>query len=201
MGYPCSTIMKYILTAAFILSSHFLYSQLQVSVNWAKPRAMENSDTIYYSTANKLEWGDFKGRPDNNSIALAITSSGFGFSAGIQTRNGKGTLNINVYCYFNKNKSWVKQDKASDYALNHEQHHFDVSYIATVRFFERLKTAKFTFANYNDLLNNIYQESTNELENLQNDYDGQTKNGRLEHVQKQWNGKIATMLAASAAID
>lgn len=199
LSYPCSTIMKYILTAALLISSFFSYSQLQTNVRWAQSRSQETKDTIYYNPADKLEWQDFKGNADNKSRALAITSSGFGFSAGIQYRNGKGTLSINVYCYFSKYNSWVKEE--SDYALNHEQHHFDVSYIATCRFFEKLKTAKFTLANYNDMLSNIYNESTADLERLQNEYDGQTKNGQLKNIQAEWNRKIEKMLSQTALIN
>lgn len=191
--------MKYILTAILLLSTSFLYSQLQVNVRWIQPRSAETKDTIYYTPDYKLDWDDFRGRPDNNSVALAITSSGFGFTAGIQSRGGKGTLNINVYCYFSKNRSWVKEDKASPYALNHEQHHFDVTYIASARFVEKLRQAKFSFTNYNELLNTLYQESTDELEQMQNDYDGQTKNGRLVNIQNQWNNKINAMLNETAA--
>jgi hypothetical protein len=193
--------MKYILTAALLIPSFFCYSQLQTNVKWSQLRSQETKDTIYYNPSNKLDWDDFKGKADAKSVALAITSSGFGFTAGIQYRNGKGTLTINVYCYFSKYNSWVKEDKASDYALNHEQHHFDVSYIATCRFFEKLKAAKFTLANYDDLLNAIYNESTADLEKLQNEYDGQTRNGQLKNIQAEWNTKIEKMLAQTAFIN
>jgi FtsZ-binding cell division protein ZapB len=193
--------MKYILSAAILLLSFNSYSQLQVNVNWLQPPKMQTKDTVYYNPSYQLVWPDFKGVPDqNNTFALAITSSGFGFTAGYQMRNGKASLNINVFCYFSKHSSWVKEGKESDYALNHEQHHFDVSYIATCRFIEKLKAAKFTVANYDDLLTKIYNESTTEMESLQNDYDGQTKNGRLKDVQEQWNKKINTMLGKGPGV-
>ena len=82
--------------------------------------------------------------------------------------------------YFDKLKSWVKPGKESDYALRHEQNHFNVSYIATNKFVKTLKAAKFTTQNYNQLLNELYKQSMNDLQTMQNDYDGQTQNGIIK---------------------
>ncbi len=193
--------MKYILSTALLFSFLTSFSQLQVNVKWAQPRSIETKDTIYYNPAYKLDWDDFKGKPVENHRALAITSSGFGFTAGFSSKNGRSSLNINVYCYFSKNNSWVRTNQGTDYALNHEQHHFDVSYIATCLFFKKLKEAKFTNGNYSEVLERLYKESTDEMERLQNQYDGSTKNGQLKDVQAQWNNKIEAMLAETAAIN
>jgi hypothetical protein len=99
-----------------------------------------------------------------------------------------------VYCYFSRLNSWVKKGGESDYALNHEQHHFDVTYITAFLFFQKLKAAKFTRINYNTLLEKLYSESSRDLEKMQNDYDGQTRNGRLKNIQSNWNGTIEKQL-------
>jgi len=157
--------------------------------------AGNNKDTIYYQPGTEVAWSDFRGKPDLASGAAAMTYSGFGFTAAIQSRNGKGTLTINLYCYFDRTKSWVKSTSKNDYALLHEQHHFDVSYIASNLFMQKLQQAKFTMSNYNKLLNDIYNESTATLEKMQDDYDGQTRNGRVPDVQAAWNKKIDAALA------
>jgi hypothetical protein len=100
-----------------------------------------------------------------------------------------------LYCYFDRTKSWVKAASKNDYALLHEQHHFDVSYIASNIFMQKLRQAKFTLANYNRLLTEIYNESTSALGKMQDDYDGQTRNGRVPEIQAAWNKKIDTQLA------
>lgn len=84
----------------------------------------------------------------------------------------------------------------SDYALLHEQHHFDITYIVTCRFFQKLKNTAFTRDNYSELLDRINRAYYEELETLQNEYDGQTRNGQLKDVQLAWNKKIDGMLAA-----
>lgn len=187
-------MMKYILFSFFVITSLQSIAQTTVNVQWLSRKAPEGSDTIYYAANKKLTWSDFKGKADEKSIAIAITASGFGFNAGVRKSDGKTTIKITVYCYFGKPNSWVKKGKESAYALTHEQHHFDITYIATCMFMQKLKAAAFTWKNYNALLNKIYAESSQQLEKMQNDYDGQTKNGQLKDVQAKWNQKIDTQL-------
>ncbi len=169
-------------------------AQVNLSVKWQQYTPPANSDTIYYTNTKKLIWPDFKGSVDKKSDATAITSSGFGYNAGVKYKNGIADIDITVYCYFSKPGSWVIKGKETDYALNHEQHHFDVSYIVTNNFINKLKAAKFTFKNYNTLLDKIYLETRQELEKMQNEYDGQTRNGRVPAAQAEWNSKIEKQL-------
>jgi hypothetical protein len=168
------------------------FAQATVKINWQRNTPSAKSDTIYYSGNRKLTWADFKGKPDPQSNATAITSSGFGYLASMESVNGKTDIDIKVYCYFSKPKSWVRTESA--YALNHEQHHFDVTYIVTNLFIEKLKAAKFTRKNYDNLIEKIYNESCRQLEQMQNNYDGQTSNGRLKNIQSEWNDKIEKQL-------
>ena len=152
------------LTIIFLLFIRLsVFSQISVTVNWAQNKPAAKSDTIYYNASKKLDWSNFKGKTDPQSDATAITSSGFGYLAGMQYRNEKTTITISVYCYFSKQNSWVRQGGQSDYALNHEQHHFDVTYIVTNLFIRKLKEAKFTRNNYDALIDKIYAESCNLL--------------------------------------
>jgi hypothetical protein len=100
-----------------------------------------------------------------------------------------------VYCYFNKNKSWVKPGRTTDYILQHEQHHFNISYIAAKIFQDKLKEADFTLSNYNTLLPQLYNEACAVMNKLQDDYDGETKNGQLNDKQDRWNNYVDTALA------
>jgi hypothetical protein len=186
--------MKHFIFTFFLLTALYCKAQVTVTVKWAAYKPPAISDTIYYNIAEKLIWKDFKGNPEKGSDALAITSSGFGFNAGASYRDGKANISVTVYCYFSKQKSWVIKGRESDYALNHEQHHFDVTWIVANSFFQKLKAAKFTWNNYNQLLDKIYIDSMNELEKMQNKYDGETRNGRLTNEQASWNKKITEQL-------
>ncbi len=148
---------------------------------------MNKSNTIYYNPAKSLVWDDFKGVPGPSSPVAAITASGFGYKANMRSSNGNGEINVAVYCYFNKKGSWVRPGKATAYILNHEQHHFDVSYLAAGIFISRLKNTVITTANCNTVLPKIYKDCCDMMNKMQDDYDGQTMNGQLEEKQKKWN--------------
>jgi len=189
--------MKHLLIGFTLLLTQAVHAQLTATVSWRGVNR-SGSDTIFYNPDSKLVWNDFKGHPDNRSIAAAITSSGFGYSCSMRATNNKGGLNISVYCFYDKDKSWVKRNLANEYALTHEQHHFDITYIATCIFIRKLRAAKFTFDNYNELLDRLYNESYDELESMQNQYDNETLNGRLKNVQADWNNKIDLQLSGMA---
>ncbi len=152
---------------------------------------MPSSEIIYYNVQHSLLWKDFKGIPDETGRAVAITASGFGYKADIKNSGSKGQLNIGIYCYFNKKNSWVKQGKSSDYVLSHEQNHFNISFIAASIFLEKLKASSINSSNYNVLLPRFYKESCDIMNKMQDDYDGQTKNGQLKDVQAKWDNFLA----------
>ncbi len=186
---------KHFLFIFFVLITHAASAQLSVNIQWQGVRPGNKGDTIYYDDDRKLTWADFKGRPDAGSWAAAITESGFGYQLGMTSYKGKTTINITVYCYFNKNKSWVKKGANNDYALLHEQHHFDITYINTCLFIQKLKAAKFTRSNCGSLSAQIHDECFAALNKMQDDYDGETSNGRIEGKQFAWNKRIDERLA------
>jgi len=170
-------------------------AQFTVTIQWHNIKPGINSDTIYYEPGKKLAWKDFKGRPVAASPAAAITESGFGYRMTMNSRNKKTNVVITVFCYFTKHNSWVKRGMASDYALKHEQHHFDITYINAWLFMQKLKEAQFNPGNYNYLAEKIHDECFEALSKMQDDYDGETSNGRINHMQYTWNRKIDKQLA------
>lgn len=184
-----------ILTLLIFLSTNS-FAQLTTNVSWTEQTTLPAGETIYYNPDKKLTWSDFRGTATGNEIVAALTFSGFGYNASVKTINGKGDLNISVYCYFNKNKSWVRDGKANAYVLTHEQHHFDVSYIACAIFIDKLQSTKFTTTNYKSLLERIYNESCGIMNQMQNDYDSQTKNGQVKAEQQRWNALIDSRISA-----
>ena len=174
------------------------FAQTTVNVRWQPVDERTAGDSIFYSSARKLVWKDFKGRPDAASPAAAITESGFGYKLTMNSLNNRTSINITVFCYFNKRKSWVKAGMNTNYALLHEQHHFDITYINTVAFIQKLKEAHFSQHNYQLVVDRIHDECFNALEKMQNDYDGETSNGRIKPVQEFWNKKIDNLLTSLA---
>jgi hypothetical protein len=188
--------MKY--TLLFVLFfTHCLSANAQIITKIAlveKSKARQ-VDVIYYNPNKKLVWSDFKGKPGPPSVVAAITSAGFGYNAGMKSSNGKGEINVSVYCYFSKPNSWVRKGKTTAYILNHEQHHFDATYICTKRFIEKIRKANLTTTNMNDVLAKLYKECSTEMRKMQADYDGETMNGQLKDKQEKWNNFFKENLA------
>lgn len=186
---------KYILLIFFVLAVNTATAQLTVNIQWQSVNPGYTGDSIYYDADRKLTWIDFKGRPDAASPAGAITESGFGYRMSMQSYNNKTSIYITVFCYFNKNKSWVKKGMKTAYALLHEQHHYDITYINTCLFVQKLNAAKLTKSNFNSLVESIHDECFAALNKMQDEYDGETSKGRIESMQAFWNKKIDAQLA------
>ncbi len=177
-----------------------LYAQpLAASVTLSKRMAPAASDTIYHRPGQLLVWDDFVGTPNQGGRVAALTSSGFGFDAGMSYSNRKGKININVYAFFNKSKSWVKPDRKTGYILAHEQLHFDISCIGMLLFVQKLRLANFTVQNYSAELNRIYSDAYKLMYNMQDDYDKGTNNGLQRNEQQEWSERIKGQLALLSA--
>ena len=198
LSYNPGQFMKYYFIILSFLMPGTGYSQTTTTVKWQVNRSVDAGDTIYYYAKRKLMWNDFRGRPETKGIALAMTSSGFGYLLTMSSRNGKTNIKITVYCFYDKNGSWVKPGGQSDYALIHEQHHFDIAYISACNFIKKIRAASVTVSNYDEVVQKINTESNQEMEKMQNDYDGQTKNGQLKNIQAIWNKKIDEQVALVA---
>lgn len=171
---------------AFLLVSK-ANAQITTTITWTEKIKLPAANVIYYNANRKLTWADFIGTPNLPDPTAALTSSGFGYNAGMRSKNGKGTINVEIYCYFNKPNSWVKKGKNTVYILNHEQRHFDATYIIAKTFITRVKQAALTTSNMNEVLAQIYKECNAELSKLQDDYDKQTRNGIDTAKQAAWN--------------
>ena len=187
--------MKYVQLVFLLFTSHALHAQLNTKVEWTQQTSMSPSDVIYYTPQNKLIWENFRGTAVEGGRTAAITMSGFGYTANMHSSGQKGQLDIQVYCFFNKNRSWVKSGRNTAYILTHEQHHFDVSYIAANIFIDKIQSTVLTNANYNTLLPRIYDECIAIMNKMQDDYDNQTKNGQEKEIQQKWNKFIDDKIA------
>ncbi|MBL0356823.1 MAG: hypothetical protein IPP72_07965 [Chitinophagaceae bacterium] len=170
--------------------------KIETSITYLSSIPDPGNNYIVYDRHRKLSIEDFKGKPEEESVAAAITNSGFMFKAGYRNVNGKATLSITVYCSFDKELSWMKQKAKTAYILSHEQHHFDITYIGTLLFIKKLKQVNFNQEKYKEQLHNLYNEVVIDMQKLQNRYDTETNNGILTDKQAMWNIKIDEQLAS-----
>jgi len=171
-------------------------AQFVTKVGWSTDSNMPASEVIYYNPGKKLLWSDFRGEvPVETGPVAAITMSGFGFHSSTKFSGSQGDLDIGVYCYFNKEKSWVKPGKTTSYILQHEQLHFDISFIAANLFIRKIQTADFSVKNYNAEVSRIYNECIELMNKMQDDYDNETRNGQDEDRQEKWRKYITEKIA------
>ncbi len=172
-----------------------LVAQVKTNIQWTEKSTLPAADVVYYRPENKLVWDDFLGKPVEAGRTAAITMSGFGYTASMHANGKNGDLAINVYCFFNKKKSWVKPGKTTAYILTHEQRHFDVSFIAANIFIDKVQSAVIGVSDYNTIISGIYKDCIEIMNQMQDEYDEQTDNGLDKENQEKWNRFIDGKLA------
>lgn len=181
-----------LLLFSFAFSANCFSQKFEVNVFMQNKKTNPGSDTIYYDFNRRLTWKDFQGAaPEPSGFEGAVTASGFAFNSQMNFDGSNIDLTIGVYAYFTKHDSWKKPNINSDYHLLHEQHHFDITRLGAERLIAELKKAHFTKANYNALMNSIFDKVYDENITLQNQYDTETKNSIDVKKQLEWNDKIA----------
>jgi len=166
-----------------------------VEVNVIFSRATENKNHIAYSKTNKLYITDFKGRPDEASPGAAATLSGIGMNMQSSTLRNKTTVDVTVSIYFDKTRSWMKDNGKNITILMHEQRHFDITAIKACELKRLIEQTTFSPANYKTELKELLDKVQNEGADMQNTYDRETEHGTIIDEQGKWNKKIDELLS------
>lgn len=148
----------------------------------------KNEELIDWSSSRRLTWGDYKGEPDTNSDAAAITTS----YLGIEYNFKNNQLGYKIICRFSKNRSWGLYK--TEHILGHEQGHFDITEIFARKLNKETGEYKFNKNSYQKDLQKIYSDIVNEKEDLQTRYDKDTDFSRNKEKQAEWQTKIKEML-------
>lgn len=146
--------------------------------------------TVYYQQ-RKVTWADFNGPVRNNHQYGAAIFTSFGFDSKLTVENNVITAEITPKVYTDKNMSWAKPEIKTSYALSHEQLHFDICYLNTLRFLQKIKT--FKEPTRDDLISRIqyeYLEFYRTTHKMQTQYDEETNHSLVKAKQKEWEDKI-----------
>jgi len=167
------------------VGSHPLLAK-EVKVVFADYADNPQEDTVYYSPDRPLVWDDFRATPRANKYAASIFPS-FSWTGRSEVVDGVLHYQIETKVYMLKNSSWVRKGAANAYGLNHEQRHFDIVKIVVERFKRRLAEMELTPEDYDALLGYQYIETYREMNQLQDEYDGETNHGINTSAQEKWN--------------
>ncbi|MEO7312107.1 MAG: hypothetical protein ABIX01_17015 [Chitinophagaceae bacterium] len=147
-------------------------------------------DTLQWSSKTKLQWANFLGRADTNSRYTSTTVAGINYTV----RHNSKTFSFAVTAVFYKNKSWAKSGN-SDYLLQHEQAHFDLTEIYARKL--RLAFRNYIFSNPATLekdLDRIAEGIRKERNKVNRQYDVETNSSVNTRKQFYWFNKIANEL-------
>jgi hypothetical protein len=149
-----------------------------------------DSDTVFYSPDRPLTWADFKARPRRGSRYAAEINPNFAYQGKSRVVNGVVELTLTLKTFMLKSGSWVTAPALNDYALNHEQRHFDISRIITERFKNKLNPDSLSIEDYDSNVQYQFLESYREMSRMQELYDDETRHGIDRAAQERWNARI-----------
>lgn len=142
----------------------------------------------------KLQWIDFKGKPDLDDSAAATTASGITLGISVKHQNGQVVdFTTNIKAHFYPEHSWFKKKHATDHVLGHEQLHFDITELYARKFRKRVQRLS-PSNNIRREIEAIYKSIQNELSDFQNLYDAETNFSRETSNQLKWEKFIASEL-------
>ena len=137
----------------------------------------------------KLQWDDFQGSPDKNSLGDAGTA--------VQIRAKpylvRKQVHYDVVAIFNRSKSWARD--TSPTLLSHEQLHFDIAEVYARKIRKRVKELGDRGINDIKVYNTAIHELLEESNDIDRQYDLETLHGALSKKQQVWSVKIKNELA------
>ena len=143
-------------------------------------------ESILWDETNRLEWSDFKGSPNSNSDAVAITASGLTFDFSARTTSVRLVdFTAIVEAHFYPNKSWYKKERVNSIVLAHEQLHFDITELYARKLRKQINEANFS-VNIKKEISILHSNINKELKLFQNKYDSESDFSRSVEIQKEW---------------
>ncbi len=165
-----------------------------IKVNASMNENTQDSDIVSYSFKRPLVLNDFQGKPDDLSKAAAQTYSGMLIRYASQSRDSQVTVNVMVEANFDKTKSWCRPGSRTSKTLAHEQRHFDITAIKTCELLEAIKSYPFSVNDFQKELEKLQRQKQKELDQMQDQYDSETKHGLISAMQEKWDKMIQDQL-------
>src|SRR5690606_4599851 len=138
---------------------------------------------ISYSKGRKLFITDFQGEPDENSPGAAATLSGVGMKIQSSTLRNTTKVDVVLTVYFDKSRSWMKDNGKNVTTLQHEQLHFDITAAKACMLKRQIEQTRFTPENFRDELRAMLEKVQTETGDMQNTYDAETEHGTIIDAQ------------------
>lgn len=154
--------------------------------------AQDKPERIFWEET-KLTWNDFKAKPNSDSPFQANTNAGLSYSWGLRNENGKIELKYEVLSFFNPNSSWVvPRSKSSEYLLQHEQLHFDITELHARKLRKQLAELKIDQLGKDpkSTLNKLYEVIEKERAAMQLKYDKESNHSLNKEGEAKWQNFV-----------
>lgn len=141
-----------------------------------------------------LQWSDYLGKPEADSKPDdgALSSTGVGFSYKLLAADPYA-FKFDVFAFFLRDKSWVRENKKLDWVLKHEQLHFDIAQVFARRFLKAVNAYHFT-SDYKNEIQQVYDQNRKEKIDFQAKYDSETDHGLNLHKQMEWDVYVKVLI-------
>ncbi|ARK10517.1 hypothetical protein A6C57_09375 [Fibrella sp. ES10-3-2-2] len=171
-----------------------LASKINVHFTTINSRTPASSDTVFYDPTRPLTWDDFRATPPAITRYAAQIMPGVAYEGHSDVDKGNINVRLKLKVFMLKSQSWVRSIGYNDYALNHEQRHFDIARLAIEDFRKRVHPDSLSLNDYNSNIQYQYIEMYRALGLRQQQYDGETNHGINQGAQARWNSQIDTEL-------
>jgi hypothetical protein len=146
-------------------------------------------DTIYYSVNRPITWDDFQSKIPNSRYDAEVFPS-IGYDEHTEIIKGIVNVHLAIKVFLPKSACWAKDGKRTEYALNHEQRHFDIVKIVGEHFKQKIKNENLPAYNFDGTINVDYLDAYREMDDMQKQYDDETRHGSDQSAQERWNKRI-----------
>lgn len=167
-----------------------------IKVSFTDYSTPADQDTVFYDPNRPLTWNDFKADVNKTSRFSATVFPSFAYEGETEVRDGIIHLNLNMKVYVLKSSSWVKENAQDPYGLNHEQRHFDIVKLVSELLKQKIKPEELSLADYNSNIQYLFIESFREMNQLQDQYEAETRHGLDKAAQDSWNQRLDKELKA-----
>lgn len=148
-----------------------------------------------------LDWNThFKAPADANSPFAAVTSTIWQYGYTAKTSRNNLHIAFNFLGGIDASKSWVNRDKirnrkASNALLNHEQGHVYINFLLLKNGESVIRNQHYTVYNFKKLVEKTAKEMSKYYNDMQQRYDEETKHGGDSAAQERWDLFFETELS------
>jgi hypothetical protein len=147
------------------------------------------ADTIYFNPKRPLQWKDFTGKTSYNSQDEAVSYTSFAYTGSASQQHDTLFVTLTLQVFFVKSASWASPSAyLSDYALQHEQTHFDLTRLAAENFKQMVLEGIHTIApeDANSYIQYLYIDAFRNMNHLQDQFDDETNHGEDHAEEAKW---------------